>query len=261
LRVSQTAPREVIAGSPKITCLPCYLRQGKNNVKPLPKATDKYDIGAAANYNEQSALRGRKMYWHQRQLATPKIEEPEKKRKVISILHPLARDARAEFEIRVTNLTDLELGCLLEAIDLEDGLAHKIGMGKPFGFGSVRLKIVELDIEDTTERYKSVYKRLFEPPVKLEAEEVGADARVKFRETVMAKVRKKFPEWGKYKSWEELPPIAALRLMLDEKGPKADEIKYMDLDQFAIHAPLPEPEKILRRAPQPAPAKAPRKQK
>ncbi len=42
-------------------------------------------------------------------------------------------------KIRFENLTDIELGSLLFALDLPKGCAHKIGMGKPLGLGSVRI--------------------------------------------------------------------------------------------------------------------------
>ena len=51
------------------------------------------------------------------------------------------------FNVDYWNLTVKELKCLLTAIQLEEGLAHKIGKGKYLGFGSCRIII---DEEKTT---------------------------------------------------------------------------------------------------------------
>ncbi|MEP7341947.1 MAG: TIGR03986 family CRISPR-associated RAMP protein [Acidobacteriota bacterium] len=46
-----------------------------------------------------------------------------------------------EFEIEVTNLSDVELGALLWLLALPDNHFHRLGGGKPLGFGSVRVEI------------------------------------------------------------------------------------------------------------------------
>ncbi len=49
--------------------------------------------------------------------------------------------SRARFDIRFWNLTDEELQRLVWCLELEEGLAHKMGGGRYLGFGSVRLHI------------------------------------------------------------------------------------------------------------------------
>ncbi|MEK6410290.1 MAG: TIGR03986 family CRISPR-associated RAMP protein [Acidobacteriota bacterium] len=46
-----------------------------------------------------------------------------------------------EFEMEVTNLSDVELGALLWLLTLPDDHFHRLGGGKPLGFGSVRVEI------------------------------------------------------------------------------------------------------------------------
>ena len=46
-----------------------------------------------------------------------------------------------EFEIDVTNLSNVELGALLWLMTLPEGYFHRLGGGKPLGFGSVRLAL------------------------------------------------------------------------------------------------------------------------
>jgi len=49
--------------------------------------------------------------------------------------------ARFEFDIHVTNLSEVELGALVWLLDLPEDHFHRLGGGKPLGFGSVRLEI------------------------------------------------------------------------------------------------------------------------
>jgi hypothetical protein len=46
-----------------------------------------------------------------------------------------------EATIRVSNLSDVELGALLWLLDLPDDCHHRLGGGKPLGFGSVRTQV------------------------------------------------------------------------------------------------------------------------
>lgn len=46
-----------------------------------------------------------------------------------------------EFAIDVTNLSDVELGALLWLLSLPEGHFHRLGGGKPLGFGSVKLEL------------------------------------------------------------------------------------------------------------------------
>ena len=62
------------------------------------------------------------------------------------------------FNIDVTNLSDVELGALLWLLDLPAEHYHRLGGGKPFGFGSVRL---ELDRDSTDLRKGSDWKEYY----------------------------------------------------------------------------------------------------
>lgn len=55
-----------------------------------------------------------------------------------------APDQEFSFEIRFENLRHWELGLLIYAVNLEPGMAHKLGMGKPLGFGSVDISVTEV---------------------------------------------------------------------------------------------------------------------
>jgi CRISPR-associated protein (TIGR03986 family) len=46
-----------------------------------------------------------------------------------------------EFKIDITNLSEIELGALLWLLDLPENHYHRLGYGKPLGFGSAKLSI------------------------------------------------------------------------------------------------------------------------
>ncbi len=63
-------------------------------------------------------------------------------------VEPLAKGNRFEFEIGFHNLRKWELGLLLYSLELEDNLAHKLGMAKSHGFGSVRITVEEIELKN-----------------------------------------------------------------------------------------------------------------
>jgi len=70
---------------------------------------------------------------------------------------PLEAGNTFTFRVYVTNITDEELALLVYALVLEDGMRHKIGMAKPYGFGSVHLTITSVHLyrmEDRYDRYR-----------------------------------------------------------------------------------------------------------
>ncbi|NKZ07282.1 TIGR03986 family type III CRISPR-associated RAMP protein [Actinomadura latina] len=58
-----------------------------------------------------------------------------------SILGWIAKDTEFTFTIDVRDVPDVELGALLWLLDLEDDCHHRLGLGKPLGFGSVQLSL------------------------------------------------------------------------------------------------------------------------
>ncbi len=62
--------------------------------------------------------------------------------------------ARARFQIRFWNLSQEELSRLIWCVQLEEGLAHKLGKSRYLGFGSLRLSILpESYLIDWVARY------------------------------------------------------------------------------------------------------------
>ncbi len=102
-------------------------------------------------YADNDRIKGRKFYYHHQDKDMDKIDPSHLNRSIT----PLKSGARFEFKVCFENLTDEEYGLLLWTLELEEGLGHKIGMGKPLGLGSCVIKIKEIK-EFTRERYFSI---------------------------------------------------------------------------------------------------------
>lgn len=133
---------------PKPTTVPFYLKKPGANRK----------MGKHDNYNnpENVEIRGRKFYLdHGKQ--SSKDPTYEKNPEIINKGN-LNRSVKAFdegsflFNIEFTNLSEAELGALLWAVTLEEGMNQHIGYGKPLGLGSVKMEAASLMIEEGSYR-------------------------------------------------------------------------------------------------------------
>ena len=158
-------------------------------------------------------IRGYKLYWHKRaehcdwhandnELKLDSGKTPDKR--LTGDMTPLAKDNRFAAKIRFKNLSAVELGALMMVFDLnglKDGAAYKIGKGKPFGFGSVKITPT-LYVEDA-----AAYTQLFgadgwQTPCREENPAAYIDAFKKYLETC-----------GAYDTWRDV--MCALKKILD----------------------------------------------
>lgn len=119
---------QTVLGNPKISYYPGYVVKGDH-------------------YNQEGfLLRGYKQYWLKEE-ADP---TPTDKLSVASKLRPLPAETKFTGVIRYKNLRPEELGLLLWALRLEKeekegkNCFQSIGMGKPYGFGRMKLTIDSL---------------------------------------------------------------------------------------------------------------------
>lgn len=132
----------VILGEPHPTSYNLYLKQDING--------DKKEI---INYNDSFEIRGIKQYWIKNYVTESEIKENSK---VDSILHPIDKGSSFKGKIHFTNLSNEELGLLLWALKVENNAHENIGMGKPFGFGHIVIKGINLKLEDYEDKYLSM---------------------------------------------------------------------------------------------------------
>ncbi len=109
-------------------------------------------------------IQGRKFYWHHENIKTFETENERrfnyKRQKSKRItedakisysdrlvkVRPIDKDVKFTFKVHFNQLTKDELDRLLWTLSIgnNDDLAHKIGMGKPVGLGSVQIKILKV---------------------------------------------------------------------------------------------------------------------
>ncbi len=134
-----------ILSTPKPTTTSFYLLNSKG--QPDPMVT--YDTGDAR-------LRGRKFYRHQGEARPEEYsieEKSDQNRTVQGVQKP---GAMFNFTVDFENLAPLELGALLYALELEEGMVHRLGYAKPLGFGSVKVTVEKTEIIDWETRLKSI---------------------------------------------------------------------------------------------------------
>lgn len=147
-----------ILSSPKPTTTRFYLKPRQGDPQP---GVD--DFRSGYDY-EGNLLRGRKFYRHHGHTGerdywldrareyVARTKPSEQNRTLQDALPP---GARFTFSIDFENLAPVELGALLWSLQLEGGQFHRIGLGKPLGFGSVRIAVAGIAILDVAARYQS----------------------------------------------------------------------------------------------------------
>lgn len=150
---------------------------------PNPTTTQFYLLNkdgspdAYVDYNIPDAqLRGRKIYRHHGQ-ADPK--EYTYQGKTLSDQHRTVRGAfkpgaKFEFTVEFENLMPVELNALLYALELEEGLFHRIGYAKPLGFGSVTVDVKSLTLLDWTTRLATIDSEAGWQIIEIQPEEIVA---------------------------------------------------------------------------------------
>ena len=94
-------------------------------------------------------IAGRKFYFHQ----PNEIKRTHTKTDYNEHIIPVDVGSQFAFSLQFTNLETLELKTLLYAINLQQDMRHKIGYGKPAGFGSVHFDITKITLIDYASRY------------------------------------------------------------------------------------------------------------
>ena len=242
----ELSPRRVIPGNPSATCLGLYL------VQPPPHKVQRnaQSHGLTTYDNPQAKLRGRKFYWHRKgawDMPQPGPAAPNNNDRVSAEYAPIARGARFSATVTIDRLTETELGALVAALQLPEGHAHKIGLGKAFGLGSARVSIKALELSMDHRRYASLRGRSSQTKI---AERFLHDCEARFKARIAEICDCDF---------ESIEEIIELRAMTNyNSAPDAGKTNYMPLERahnqdrdssvYANKPVLPEASTIARRA-------------
>lgn len=134
--------------------------------------------------------------------------------------------------IRFENLSDAELGLLLLSLDLPEGHAHKIGMGKPIGLGSARFKTT-LFLTDRNTRYASVFTQTSWNLGITEISEENKSSGDRTKEHFINAFKTHFKA-EMQTEWDSLPRIKNLYYLLKTTGTETkawtEKTRYLEMD-------------------------------
>jgi CRISPR-associated protein (TIGR03986 family) len=156
-----------VLGLPRATCIPHYITQrtsGQNCVfskatKRNGRPTNEFTNQGFDNFNNVNAgLRGFKRYWHKQEVEP--VPPPDGNDNLTLYLHPLGPGSTFCFTVHVDGVTTAELGAIFIAIELWLNHAHKLGMGKSLGLGSVEAHIDRMKITTSSGKYLSLSNRM-----------------------------------------------------------------------------------------------------
>lgn len=108
---------------------------------PKPHHYPTYAGGAYSNRGKGSVIAGRKFFYHHRQPPQCAVPKPKSWRS-IAVDEYAPGGVEFVFQVYLVGLTPDEVGDLLLAIELAEGLGHKIGVGKAIGLGSCTIRVV-----------------------------------------------------------------------------------------------------------------------
>ncbi|MGH8899552.1 MAG: TIGR03986 family type III CRISPR-associated RAMP protein [Egibacteraceae bacterium] len=229
--------------SPRPTTVPHYLTQSKAgscNARALTTYVD----------GDTTTIRGHKLYWHRWDKdrldaihTEPDVDLEESDRH--TVIRPVRDKVVFMGRIRFDNLTDRELGALLAVLRLPEECAHKLGMGKPLGLGSVRITPT-LHLIDRARRYLSWSDEgeLDEGAVET-VEKQSQDA---FEAAVVAHAQRNGePMVPGREGLGRVARLEALYLLLrwDDPLPR-DATEYLELDEFEDRRVLPTPHRLAK---------------
>lgn len=198
---------QTVLGEPKPSFYPGYVQGGKN-------------------YNEDDfQLRGHKLYWLKK---TAKAAEPNNQNENVGTkMYPLDQGSTFCGVIRYRNLTADELGLLLWCIRLDEGCYHSLGMGKPYGYGRMKVTIDRLVEWD----YKAMYTVtgltgvMAEPKCLDDAVETYIRT---YHNYAAVSLTKKNSKQKPLRDYDEIRDFLYLRSELRE----GEEVEYMPLTAF-----------------------------
>ncbi|QMS86106.1 TIGR03986 family CRISPR-associated RAMP protein (plasmid) [Nostoc edaphicum CCNP1411] len=206
-----------ILGQPKPQQARFYIAKD-NQGTPLDKGIRKED-----SYQSNYSLRGRKVYPHHKNLSSQYWDSPIEDRPQEGHFQEYRRPKKNNAEQRddqnrsikgwvkpnttfslnidVTNLSQIELGGLLWLLSLPEGNYHRLGGGKPLGFGSVKLTI---NWDETDLRKGEAWRKFYSSLTSvLNSSPTAAEAAIKIFKDTVAEV------YGNGQSFEQIRFIQA----------------------------------------------------
>ncbi len=167
------------------------------------------------------------------------IEPANDNSNVQTTLRPLGPGSRFSFTLHLDGVTKEELGAILLALELPQGHAHKLGMGKSIGLGSVKITVNEMKVLPSSSKYGSILDRI---NGNLQAKAPNKkECKTAFKTMILKRLNQPADDYTDEKTdaaYEDLPEIKALRAMMDYEGsPSGNKTAMMPLERNRVKIP------------------------
>lgn len=222
-----------ILASPKPTAFQHYLVQTNPNI-----ARTLYHYGSRTT---ETVIRGHKFYWHQGRGDSFSSEQwqtaiSEEKKKLDELpkddtqhtqFKPVKPGTQFKFSVYFENLSEVELGALCWVLQplghpdlskLQKELCHHLGMGKPLGMGSVKLKTT-LYFTDRETRYKTLFNdNDWHTGLRKASDDPAPESLAHYRSTFERQVLEVLKLHPKYEHLYDVKRIAMLLKLMEWPG-------------------------------------------
>lgn len=240
-----------ILSNPKPTTIQHYLEQGESEQGEKRRLADWDDMADKSNcVKSKGALRGYKLYWHRNNMEWREIAQYDRQH---TVFRPVKPNTFFKSKVHFENLSKLELGALLFALALPNECCHKIGMGKPLGLGSIRIKS-NLTLSARNDKDEGRYGRLFAGQEWHTANEPGEIDYFKdcFAKYMLEGINHNKVSTNPFEEYWNTERMKELETMLDYDNTKiknwTDKTKYMTVKGFKDRPVLPLPIGFIERA-------------
>jgi hypothetical protein len=237
-----------ILGGPKPTTFQHYLKQ--------PANARKADLKHYASASNETKIRGHKLYWRQKGIRVKNVKEDQDKVKQDgdtqhTKMKPVKAGVRFAFRVYFENLSKAELGALAWALELPVSAAHRhqLGMGKPYGMGTVKLEPKLVLRKDVKARYQTLFEG--------ENWQIGA-GETESKEFIEAFEQYIMNGLGKKCKLITEQRIKELCVMLTLQDPDPDKFSYMQIEgpnnnEYKDRPVLPHPSSVAPQSVPPQP--------
>lgn len=215
------------------------------------------------NDADETQIRGFKRYWHRRNIdenywaenkadfrvktyeATNKKPKEEvfeqkdgnkwEKDTQHTIIKPVLPQTDFISRVYFENLSNVELGALLIALELPPNMRHQIGMAKPYGLGSVKIEPKKLVLQNRKKRYAALFNEQdgsFSNGAKLDVEtsKIKTEAENAFKEKVLKHFNDIVQANSRAANFWQIPRLETLATILEwETADNFDRKEYTGL--------------------------------
>lgn len=208
-----------ILASPKPTTFQHYLVQTNDKQRDVKHY--------ASSPNEETLIRGHKLYWHKGSSPAIMLENPnEVSESQTTQIKPINKGVHFTFTIYFENLSGVELGALLWVLHIAQSEKYRLslGLGKPLGMGAVKIAH-DLHLSDRQERYTN----LFNDDQWATGECPASAKEGNYIDAFERYVLEKIGETGKL---NDVRRIKMLLAMLSwHESPSPDQTRYMEIER------------------------------